>query len=150
MSKATYSEAKIRDGTGRLVRGTVDGKPAWSNGHIMEIGTDTPFKKLKSVHWSENKPNFQEIVDGLKKRAEFVTTGEKLLPKGICHPPYTELTAGNARQVIDENYHNFFKIRYPDCQFRITKGFAPVAVYNGEMLVGLIMPIVWMRMEDQL
>lgn len=154
MAKYSYSERAIADATGNLYKNTVDGKVAWSNREMLEIGTDNPFKRLKSIEWSNKRRDFQAIVDGVKKRKEIVapTSEPMIIEQRKQAPPYgirkincVRLTDAKLSATIQDKYYNFFKARYPDCKFCVARKLpvvSPVSVYDkaGE-LVGLIMPM---------
>ena len=160
-TKYSYSEKEILGATGNIYKGTANGKSAWSNKEIIEIGVDNPFKLTIPLVWSERKPNFQELIDRrVKGQSEVaILKTEKLsIPKPLtltfpngedspvdvykCHKL---IGAGDFTAVIQDKYCNFFKARYPRCRFCVAKidpSISPVSVYNkaGE-LVGLIMPM---------
>ena len=152
--KYSYSERAIADATNKLYKGTVDGKPAWSNAEILEIGTDSPFKRLKRIEWSPLKKDFQFLVNEAKKLTRIIASGAT--PTVIEHtrqkPSYgirkikcIRLSGNNQTVTIQEKYYNFFNARYPDCLFGIKKSSPSsnvVTVYDKKnILVGLIMPI---------
>ena len=145
MTKLNYSEAQIRDEALKLLRGSVDGKPAWTDGCMMEIGTDNPFTRLKSILWSGKKPDFQSVADGIKGRKETPVISEKPISPRDYPLPHSrllvELKAEKAWEAIDQKYYNFFKSRYPNCQFRIApEDYRPISVYENSTLVGIVMP----------
>ncbi len=134
----TYSEARIRDKAWRLVKGTVNGQQAWSNGYMMEIGTDNPFKRLKSVKWSDTAPDFQPLVDEAYEghRSEVVEFREVQ-----DHPDWIDLVSPEGFQTIDKNYWAYFQARYPDARWLFRSPSSPVIVHSDDRMVGLVMPV---------
>ena len=125
-------ESLLRNKFG-MFQGTVNRVPAWSNGFIMEIGIDNPFRRLKKVDWKE-RPDLQTVYDKYNEAlpgAEVV-----ILTKEEDELVY--LTTQARSYYIQKPYYDYFRQRYPKAEFLVSVGV--IFVHSNNLVVGLIMP----------
>ena len=116
-----------------MFQGTVNGVPAWSNGFIMEIGIDNPFRRLRKVDWKE-RPDLQTVYNKYNEAlpgAEVV-----ILIKEEDELVY--LTTQARSCYIQKPYYDYFRQRYPKAEFLVSVGV--IFVHSNNLIVGLIMP----------
>ena len=125
-------ESLLRNKFG-MFQGTVNGVPAWSNGFIMEIGIDNPFRRLRKVDWKE-RPDLQTVYNKYNEAlpgAEVV-----ILIKEEDELVY--LTTQARSCYIQKPYYDYFRQRYPKAEFLVSVGV--IFVHSNNLIVGLIMP----------
>lgn len=155
-NKYPYDEKEIIGATGNIYKGTVDGKPAWSNGEMLEIGTDNPFKIIKRIAWNKRKPDLQKLITERTTKHPDVFISRSIpieVPMPIhltdkdCYKCHNLEAETFYSAIIQDKYYYYFKAHYPRCRFGLSKlhsAFSPVTVYTrNKQLVGLIMPMLY-------
>ena len=123
-----------------MFKGTVKGKPAWSNGYLMEIGEENPLPRCK-IDWKQ-KANFEEAVERnspeeviykkVEKASELKEEVVKLFSRDILNIAY-----------INKDYYFYFMQKYPDCKVMISNDkLSAIQFISESELVGLCMPVL--------
>ena len=138
-----YKETTLRD-RGNLCQGVINGKPAWTNGFTMEIGRESPFRRIKGVRWTPK--DFQFIVDESVRHYPIIATAGEEIDRDGCGENLIPLYIGDRKTAeICLNDYLYFTAQYRDATFCLPEeshSYSPVQVFSLGELVGLIMPVV--------
>ena len=141
-------ESEIRRVSRGFYQGQVNSKPSWSNGEILEVGIDTPFKRIKNIDWIQK--NLQNLVNSIlgcvlerigeiEIKEEFSFDDDWRYGVGVV-----KLKSESSTAYINLFYYSYFANKYSNLEFRIGSKIA-VAVYDGGELVGLI---AWLNLKN--
>ena len=132
--------------------GTVEGKPAWADGFMLEIA-EVPERLRALKKYAERA----ETPDG--KPRIFDSLVPEITPQHVAVRPFATIVAekesrkqfrkadvtylaGDEREItIQTKYIDYFLARYPDAQFIMSTPSTPLVVKAKGKTIGVIMPI---------
>ncbi len=134
----------------RTIVSTVGGKPAWSDGHMLEMGTvPDRLKGLKTYSEIDRMPEvgkpsmFDAIVPDYSTNGQVIIprlkstlNGEKTMLTTVLTSPDHSLTVP-----IQAKYIDYFSKRYPDAVFIGRDKNSPILVQSQGKTVGVVMPV---------
>jgi hypothetical protein len=131
----------------RVFTGKANGKPAWSDGFMMEVSqVPDKWEDDKDYHEMPKEGNYAKFLDTDQYSAYAEPVASKTIENGldiVLLSNRKTLDKGETQRAsaIQKKYHDYFKSKYPDARFIIKGGSSNVVVESKGERVGAVMPI---------
>jgi hypothetical protein len=142
-NEANYQPAKILRSESvyndKFIQGTYKGKPYTSNAYILEFSGNVKPSKKATIFTGDKAPNEQAIESIIPKgdlrKAELTKALSTDMGERVV------LNNGKADSIVQRQYYDYFKKKYPNAEFSFVEPELPILVTQNGEKVGLIMPV---------